>query len=151
MSARASLYFEDFTLNDTFDSRGRTITESDIVNFAGLSGDFIEFHVNEEHARRSPFGHRIAHGALVFSISTGLMTQMNFLNDTVMAFYGIDRLRFTRPVFIGDTVRVHKEVIALREKSSDRGVVTFATTVNNQNAEAVIVYEDKLLIQRRPA
>ncbi len=65
------------------------------LSFAGLSGDFVELHTNEEFARKSPFGRRIAHGALVFSISTGLMTQMNVINDTVLAFYGVDKLRFT--------------------------------------------------------
>ena len=103
-------FFEDFTVEAVFESRGRTITEADIVNFAGLSGDFVEIHINEEHARKSSYGRRIAHGALIFSISTGLMTQMNLLSETVIAFYGIDRLRFTRPVFIGDTVRVRKKV-----------------------------------------
>jgi len=144
-----SHYYEDFTAGSVFESRGRTVTEADIVNFAGLSGDFVELHTNEEFARQSPFGQRIAHGALVFSISTGLMTQMNLVNDTVLAFYGLDKLRFTAPVFIGDTVRVTKRVIELKEKDADRGVVTFETQVLNQNHEAVIVYTDKLLVKRR--
>lgn len=144
-----SQYFEDFGVGQISASRGRTITESDIVNFAGLSGDFIELHVNEEYARESPFGKRIAHGALVFSISTGLMTQMNLINDTVLAFYGIDKLRFTKPVFIGDTVRVEKRVLEAREKDAGRGIVTFETKVLNQRGEPVIVYEDKLLLKRR--
>ena len=142
-------YFEDFTPGAVFESRGRTITETDIVNFAGLSGDFVELHVNDEYARQSPFGRRIAHGALVFSISTGLMTQMNLINDTVLAFYGIDRLRFTRPVFPGDTVRVSKRVVEVQEKGAARGVVTFETTVLNQSGEAVVVYRDKLLLKRK--
>ena len=144
-----SHYYEDFTVGGAFESRGRTVTETDIVNFAGLSGDFVELHTNEEFARKSPFGRRIAHGALVFSISTGLMTQMNLVNDTVLAFYGLDKLRFTAPVFIGDTVRVVKRVIELREKDAGRGVVTFETQVLNQSNEPVIVYTDKLLLMRR--
>lgn len=144
-----SHYYEDFVVGGVHESRGRTVTEADIVNFAGLSGDFVELHTNEEFARRSPFGRRIAHGALIFSISTGLMTQMNLINDTVLAFYGLDKLRFTAPVFIGDTVRVTKRVIELREKDADRGVVTFETQVLNQNNEPVIVYADKLLVKRR--
>ena len=144
-----SHYYEDFTVGGAFESRGRTVTEADIVNFAGLSGDFVELHTNEEFARKSPFGRRIAHGALVFSISTGLMTQMNLVNDTVLAFYGLDKLRFTAPVFIGDTVRVVKRVIELREKDAGRGVVTFETQVLNQSNEPVIVYTDKLLLVRR--
>ena len=143
-----SHYYEDFTVGGAFESRGRTVTEADIVNFAGLSGDFVELHTNEEFARKSPFGRRVAHGALVFSISTGLMTQMNLVNDTVLAFYGLDKLRFTAPVFIGDTVRVVKRVIELREKDAGRGVVTFETQVLNQSNEPVIVYTDKLLLMR---
>jgi len=144
-----SYYFEDFVPGSVHESRGRTVTEADIVNFAGLSGDFVELHTNEEFARRSPFGRRIAHGALVFSISTGLMTQMNLVNDTVLAFYGLDKLRFTGPVFIGDTVRVIKRVVELREKDAGRGVVTFETQVLNQSNEPVIVYTDKLLVKRK--
>jgi len=143
-------YYEDFAIGGAHESRGRTVTETDIVNFAGLSGDFVELHTNEEFARQSPFGRPIAHGALVFSISTGLMTQMNLINDTVLAFYGIDALRFTKPVFIGDTVHVTKRVIELREKDAARGIVTFETQVLNQNNEPVIVYTDKLLVKRRP-
>ena len=143
-----SLYFEDFSAGAVLASRGRTITEADIVNFAGLSGDFIELHTSEEYAKQSPFGRRIAHGALIFSISTGLMTQMNLINDTVIAFYGVDKLRFTRPVFIGDTVRVIKRVVDTQRKEKG-GVVTFETTVLNQNDEPVIVYTDKLLIKAR--
>jgi acyl dehydratase len=143
------LYFDDFKLDRVYESRGRTITEADVVNFAGLSGDFVELHTNEEYARQTPFGRRIAHGALVFSVSTGLMTQMNLINDTVLAFYGLDKLRFTGPVFIGDTVRVSKRVTELKPKDDERGVITFETTVLNQRGEPVIVYTDKLLLMRR--
>ena len=146
-----SHYFEDFTVGATALSRGRTITEADIVAFAGLSGDFIELHTNEEYARQSFFGRRIAHGALIFSISTGLASQMSNIHDTVIAFYGIDKLRFTRPVFIGDTVRVQKKVIETQEKGPGRGLVTFETSVLNQKDEQVLVYLDKLLIKRRNA
>jgi len=144
-----SHYFEDFAEGSVHESRGRTVTEADIVNFAGLSGDFVELHTNEEFAKKSPFGRRIAHGALVFSISTGLMTQMNLVNDTVIAFYGMDKLRFTGPVFIGDTVRVVKRVTETKAKDEDRGVITFETQVLNQRNEAVIVYTDKLMVKRR--
>lgn len=145
-----SLYFEDFAAGAVFESRGRTITETDVVQFAGLSGDFVQLHTNEEYARRSPFGRRIAHGALVFSISTGLMTQMDLLQDTVIAFYGLDRLRFTKPVFIGDTVRVVKKVAATLRKDQG-GVVTFETAILNQRGETVMVYTDKLMVRYRPA
>jgi acyl dehydratase len=144
-----ALYFEDFEIGHVSRSRGRTITEADIVNFAGLSGDFVELHTNEEFARNGPFGRRIAHGLLILSISSGLMVQMGQTTDTVIAFYGIDRLRFVRPTFIGDTVRVEKKVIDRQEKEKG-GVITFETSVLNQNNEPVLVYTDKLMVKRRP-
>jgi 3-hydroxybutyryl-CoA dehydratase len=146
-----SLYFEDFSPGLEHTTRGRTITESDVVHFAGISGDFIELHTNEEYARQSPFGRRIAHGMLTLSISTGLMAQMNLITDTVVAFYGIDKLRFVKPVFIGDTIHVTKKVIDAITKGGKEGVVTFETTVLNQHAEPVLVYKDKLAIKLRPA
>ena len=145
-----SLYFEDFAVGEEHVTRGRTITEADIMNFAGLSGDFIELHTNEEYARQSPFGRRIAHGMLTLSISTGLMTRMNLITDTVVAFYGIDKLRFVKPVFIGDTIHVKKKVADTMAKGGTAGVVTFDTSVLNQNGEAVLVYRDKLVIKKRP-
>lgn len=145
-----ALYFEDFEIGHVSRSRGRTITEADIVNFAGLSGDFVELHTNEEFARTGPFGRRIAHGLLILSISSGLMVQMGQTTDTVVAFYGIDRLRFVRPTFIGDTVRVEKKVVDRQDKEKG-GVVTFDTSVLNQNNEPVLVYTDKLMVKRRPA
>src|ERR1700722_4191967 len=97
-------------------SRGRTITETDIVNFAGLSGDFVELHMNEEYARSGPFGRRIAHGALIFSISTGLMVNLPDEQEAVIAFYGVDKLRFIAPVFIGDTIHITRRVVAKQLK-----------------------------------
>ena len=144
-----SLHFEDFVVDNVSTSRSRTVTEADIVNFAGLSGDFVELHMSETYAAKGPFGKRIAHGALIFSISTGLSVQMNQITDTVIAFYGIDKLRFTRPVFIGDTIHVVKKVIAKEPKGAGRGVVSFETTVVNQKNETVIVYFDKVLLKAR--
>jgi 3-hydroxybutyryl-CoA dehydratase len=144
-------YFEDLQQGETHTSRGRTVTETDIVNFAGLSGDFTPVHVDEEFAKSTLFGQRIAHGALVFSISMGLVTQMNLLTDTLIAFYGIEKLRFARAVFIGDTIHVVKKITGRLERGADRGVVTFSTTVLNQRDEPVLIYSDKLVIKRRPA
>jgi 3-hydroxybutyryl-CoA dehydratase len=144
-----SKYFEDFAVGATSTSRTRTITETDIVNFAGLSGDFVELHMSETYAAQGPFGRRIAHGALIFSISTGLMIQMGEVYSTAIAFYGVDKLRFVKPVFIGDTIHVVKKVLAKEQKGADRGVITSETTVLNQNKEAVVVYTDKLLVKAR--
>ncbi|MBK9313178.1 MAG: MaoC family dehydratase N-terminal domain-containing protein [Acidobacteria bacterium] len=143
-----SKFFEDYTLDETAVTRTRTITEADIVAFAGLSGDFHELHMSEEFAKRGPFGRRIAHGALVFSISTGLTIQMGD-SDNIIAFYGVDKLRFTHPTFIGDTIRVTKRVIELAPKDGQRGVVAFETTVSNQNDQPVIVYQDRVMVRRK--
>ena len=143
------LHFEDFTVGHKTVSRTRTITEADIVNFAGLSGDFVELHMSETFAASGPFGKRIAHGLLVLSVSSGLMVQMGTTTDTVIAFYGIDRLRFTKPTFIGDTVHVEKEVIATDRKGPGRGVITFNTQVLNQHGEPVVVFQDKLMVKAR--
>jgi len=143
------LYFEDFIVGHKTVSRTRTITEADIVNFAGLSGDFVELHMSETFAAAGPFGKRIAHGLLVLSVSSGLMVQMGTTTDTVIAFYGIDRLRFTKPTFIGDTVHVEKEVIATDRKGPGRGVITFNTQVLNQHGEPVVVFQDKLMVKAK--
>ncbi len=144
-----SLYFEDFQVDQMFQSRGRTVTETDIVMFAGLSGDHIELHTNAELSKTEMFGQRIAHGTLILAISTGLTADLNLYNDTVIAFYGIDRLRFTKPTFIGDTVRLMKRVAATEKKDDKSGLITFETKVMNQRDEVILVYNDKLLIKSR--
>jgi 3-hydroxybutyryl-CoA dehydratase len=140
--------FDDYQLDEILVSRTRTITEADIVAFAGLSGDFHELHMSEEFAKRGPFGRRIAHGALIFSISTGLTIQMG-ASEYIIAFYGLDKLRFVKPVFIGDTLHVKKRVVELTPKDDQRGIVAFETTVLNQHHEPVVVYLDRVLVKRR--
>jgi 3-hydroxybutyryl-CoA dehydratase len=143
------LYFEDYVVDTVTTSRGRTITETDIVNFAGLSGDFVELHMNEEYARRGPFGRRIAHGALIFSISTGLMIQISGDPEAIVAFYGVDRLRFVAPVFIGDTIHVSQRVLEKQKKNAERGVVACEITVRNQDDKPVVVYTSRLMVKTR--
>ncbi len=142
--------FDDFVPGSAFQSRTRTVTETDVVNFAGISGDFIELHVSDAYASSSPHGRRIAHGALVFSIATGLSAQMNLVNDIVLAFAGVDHLRFIEPVFIGDTLRVTKRVLERREIGGDRGLLRFDTRVLNQHARPVLAYVGKYLVVRTP-
>ena len=145
------MYFEDYETSGEMVSRGRTITESDVMTFAGLTGDFMELHTNEEFAKQTKFGRRIAHGALVFSISMGLATRMNLLDDTLLAFAGLDKLRFVDPVFLGDTVHVVKKVAERKELGATQGTVTFDTRVLNQHGKLVLAYMDRLLVKRRPA
>lgn len=144
-------YFEDFETGEEATSAGRTITETDIVNFAALTGDWNEIHTNKEFAARGPFGQRIAHGALVFSVATGLSVRMSQTNDTVIAFYGLDRLRFVKPVFIGDTIRVRQRVEGKSERDPKSGIVTFLNEVMNQNEVVVVSYTAKVLLKRRGA
>lgn len=144
------LYFEDFETSGPAISRARTLTETDVVTFAGLTGDYMEIHTNEEYAKTTKFGRRIVHGALVFSVSMGLGTRMNLLDDTLVALAGIDKLRFVAPVFIGDTVHLEKRVVERKEIGPDMGAVTFESRVVNQRGELVVVYLDKLLMKRRP-
>ncbi|HVO98934.1 MAG TPA: MaoC/PaaZ C-terminal domain-containing protein [Bryobacteraceae bacterium] len=143
------MFYEDYNLQEVRTSRGRTITEADIVNFAGLSGDFVELHVNEEYARNGPYGRRIAHGALIFSISTGLMVQMTPNQEAIVAFRGVDQLRFLAPVFIGDTIHVMKKTIDKQTKDGVRGLVFFETTVLNQDGKPVLSYNDRLMVKCR--
>jgi 3-hydroxybutyryl-CoA dehydratase len=146
----AGLYFEDYVIDSVSTSRGRTVTEADIVNFAGLSGDFVELHTNEEFAKRGPFGRRIAHGALIFSISTGMMVQLAGDPESIIAFYGVDKLRFVAPVFIGDTIHLSQRVLETQKKNAERGVVAFEMTVYKQGATPVVVYTARLMVKTRP-
>jgi 3-hydroxybutyryl-CoA dehydratase len=141
-------YYEDFQIGEEAVSAGRTITEADIVNFAALTGDWNEIHTNKELAAKGPFGQRIAHGALVFSVATGLSVRMGQTNDTVIAFYGLDRLRFVKPTFIGDTVRVRQKCQEKSERDEKSGIVTFLNEVINQKDEVVVSYTAKVLLRR---
>ncbi|RJP26777.1 MAG: dehydratase [Actinobacteria bacterium] len=130
------LYFEDFQVGDVYVSRGRTITEADIVNFAAFSGDWYPLHVDKEYAARSPFGERIAHGMLVLSAASGLMPLTDY---AIVAFYGMDRVRFVGPTKIGDTIHVEAEVTEKKEKGELGGVVTFQQKiVDQQGSEKAI-------------
>lgn len=142
-------YYEDFEIGEEAITAGRTITEADIVNFAGITGDWNEIHTNKELAERGPFGQRIAHGALIFSIATGLSVRLGQTADTVIAFYGLDRLRFVKPTFIGDTIHVRQRVEEKAEKDERAGLVTMLNEVINQRDEVAVSYIAKVLLKRR--
>jgi 3-hydroxybutyryl-CoA dehydratase len=131
------------------DTASRTITEADLVNFAGVSGDFNHLHTDEKRMSESDFGERISHGALVFSISTGLLWQSRECPSHVVAFYGVDRLRFVAPVFVGDTINVTTEVIKKesRDHPTASGTIRYQTTVSNQEGETVLSYELLSLVE----
>lgn len=142
------MYYEDFEIGQTFETPGRTITEADIVNFAGLSGDFYSLHTNKEFAEKTMFKGRIAHGLLVVSVVSGLWFRLGIFEPTIIAFYGIDKLRFTAPVRIGDTIKARLTVVGKEEKKRG-GLVTFRNEVYNQKNELVAVFDAKLLIAYR--
>src|SRR5215211_325872 len=142
-------YFDDFEIGEEATTAGRTITETDIVNFAGITGDWNEIHTNKELAANGMFKQRIAHGALVFSIATGLSVRLGQTADTVLAFYGLVRLRFVKPTFIGDTIRVKQKVEGKSERHENSGIITMLNEVINQRDEVVVSYTAKVLIKRR--
>jgi 3-hydroxybutyryl-CoA dehydratase len=138
-------YFGDFQIGEQWKSRGRTITETDIVMFSALTGDFYPLHTDIEYAKNSFYKQRIAHGMLVLSFAVGL-TKMD--PDIVVANYGIDKLRFIHPVFINDTIHVELEVTDLDEKGNGTGVVTVKQTIVKQTGEPCIVGISKALIKK---
>jgi acyl dehydratase len=135
LARHGGLFFEEFEIGDQVESVGRTITETDIVNFAALSGDWNLIHSDAEYSKGQMFGQRVAHGLLVLSIASGLAVRLGFMEETVMAFRGLE-WRFTKPVFIGDTV--HLRVTVQEKKEMARlggGLVTFEMAVLNQHGE----------------
>lgn len=126
-------------------SRGRTLTETDVVNFCGLTGNWLEIHANAEFAKRSLYGQRVVQGGLVFVIANALL---GFDAGVVAAFYGVDRLRFLKPSFIGDTIHTEAEIVDLTDRDDAHGVSTTRLHVNNQRDETVLSCEFKLLIRR---
>ena len=142
-------YYDDFEVGEEAASAGRTVTETDIVNFAGITGDWNELHTNKEYGAATQFGQRIAHGALIFSMATGLSVRMGQTADSIIAFYGLDRLRFVKPTFIGDTIRVRQRVEAKSVRDEGSGLVTMLNEVVNQKDEVVVSYIAKVLLKRR--
>ena len=139
-------YFEQYEIGEKWTSRGRTITEADLVMFSAFSGDWYPLHTDIEYAANTPFQQRIAHGMLVLSVATGLI---QFEPDIISAFYGMERVRFTNPTFIGDTLHVELKVIDLLERNSRGGIVTVIQEVKKQTGETVTIAEMKLLVNRK--
>jgi len=143
------MYFEEFEVGVEIQTAARTITETDIVNFAGLSGDFNFIHTNADTAKDTPFGQRVAHGMLVASIATGLAVQQGFIDGTTLAFRDLT-WKFTKPVFIGDTIHVQVKVTETKLMARlGGGIVAFEARVVNQNDEVVHKGEWRMLIKSR--
>ena len=143
-------YFEEFEVGKQLITAGRTITESDIVTFAGLAGDYNRIHVDAEYASAGEFGQRVAHGLLVVSIATGLIVQTGIMEGTILAFRELE-WKFSLPVFIGDTIKAKIEV--KETKSLPRlggGSVTAKVSVLNQKDQVVHRGIMVLLLMSKP-
>jgi acyl dehydratase len=141
-------YFEDYEVGHARLTSGRTITETDFVVHAGHTGDFFPHHIDSEFAKTTPFGQRIAHGTMIFSIGVGLTAS---LINPVAFSYGYDKLRFVRPVFIGDTIRT-RVTISAKEDDSKRpnaGRIVERCEVINQRDEVVLVTDHIIIAERR--
>jgi acyl dehydratase len=146
------LYWEEWDIGAEFESPARTVTEADIVMFAGISGDYNPLHINEEYCKTMPFGTRVAHGPLVYAIAAGLLFQLHLYDDTLIAFLGFEKLMFTKPVKPGDTIRARIKVLEKRETSNrERGVMKRELKVLNQRDEVVQDALQAFLLKRKPA
>jgi len=141
-------YYEEHTLNDTRETFGRTICEADIIFHAGHTGDFFPHHLDKEFCKKQPFKKRIAHGTMTFSIGIGLSATS--INEHAMT-YGYDKLRFPKPVFIGDTIRTHIEITKKTDyaKNDKFGLVVETCKVLNQHDEVVLYCEHILLVEKK--
>src|SRR3990172_2932953 len=143
-------YFEDFELGESITTPGRTVTEADIVGFAGLTGDFNSIHTDAEYAAGSSFGQRVAHGMLGASYAVGLAVRTGILEGTVLAFREIKEWKFTQPIHIGDTI--HVEIEVAETKAFPRlggGMVTLELNVLNQESVSVMKGSLTVLIMSR--
>jgi 3-hydroxybutyryl-CoA dehydratase len=144
------MYFEEFAVGQEVASPARTVTETDIVQFAGLSGDYNPLHTDAEFAKNTPFGQRIAHGLLGLSLASGLAARAGFIDGTAQAFTGL-AWKFKSPVFIGDTISLRASVGKLRAMPSMHGgMVVFNLTVLNQRQEIVQEGEWTVLVNGKP-
>jgi len=147
-------YLDDYSVGEKLISPARTITETDIVNFAGLTGDWHPLHTDTTYAAKTPFGSRIAHGMLTLSIGMALSFRLgpysSVLPKSFIAFYCMDKIRFMAPTRIGDTIHCEVEVIEITDKGNDKGVLTTRYLIKNQKREVLISFIMKLFCGKRP-
>jgi acyl dehydratase len=143
-------YFEDITIGQVMTTRGRTITETDLVSFAALTGDFNPMHTDAEYMKTHPMQQRVAHGMLTLSYAVGQLYQLGFMERTVLAFRGLE-MKFSLPVLIGDTIRVRLTVADKKEmKRLGGGIITAEVRILNQEGKAVQSGTMELLLASKP-
>lgn len=143
-------YWEDFNLGQKFNTSSLTVTETHVVNFACLTGDFYPLHMDEEYAKQTAFGGRIVHGPLTFCLAVGLVGQTGIFADSLVAFLGADNLRMLAPVKPGDTISVEVEVNSKRETSNaQKGITTMQYRVKNQRGEIVSRVDMNFMMHRK--
>lgn len=144
-------YFEDFEVGSEFTTPARTITSTDIVNFACLSGDFNEVHTNFEYCKTTQFGEPLAHGPMVYAIAAGLQYASGVNDGTLLALLQIDGWRMLGPVKHGDTIHMVSKVLSKKESSKpDRGSVSLLRRIVKQDGSTVQEMTATLLYRRRP-
>jgi acyl dehydratase len=144
-------FFEDYVIGSTRRTTGRTVTEADIVLHAGQTGDFFPHHMDAEWCATQPFGRRVAHGTLIMSMAVGMTA--GDINPRAMS-YGYDRVRFVRPVFIGDTITVTAEITGLadhRRRPEALGMVEETVTATNQAGDVVLALVHIYVVEKRTA
>lgn len=144
----AGLYFDQFNIGDEFIGKSRTVTETDVVSFAGLSGDYNPLHTDEEFAKKTPFGGRIAHGMLVLALFSGSLGMLGILEGTALAFMGLS-WRFIDAVKFGDTITCSMKVREKKAPKENRGIVIFDAKVKNQRGEVVQEGDLTVLVARK--
>lgn len=151
MTIRTSYRYDDLFVGLAFRSPGRTITDADLVGFAGLTGDFSELHTSDVYAQASQFGKRVAHGMLGLAYAHGLMwARTGELRETAVAFLGISDWRFVGPIFVGDTIFVNYQLAELRDSKSrpEQAIATFNVEVVNQQGTIVQRGKKALLVSK---
>lgn len=142
-----STHFEDYEIGFSRTTSGRTITETDILLHAGQTGDFYPHHMDAEWCKTQPFKQRIAHGTLIFSVAIGMTA--GDINPVAMS-YGYDRLRFIKPVFIGDTLTCKATIMEKREhKKPGYGMVVERVEAVNQRGETVLACDHLYVVEKR--
>ena len=147
----AGKYFDDFTVGEEYVTPSRTLTETDIVLFAAMSGDYNELHTSEAFGKETQFGKRIGHGLLGLAVSHGLFFRLGLVEGTAIAFLGIESWSFETPFFIGDTIRVKIRVAEKKESKSkpDRGVVKFFFEVVKESGQRIQSGYKAIMIKRK--